>query len=218
MTCSTASLHNNNKIQVLYTSYYYYYCYYYYYYYYYYFYYYYWHHDFYYWFTAAMLTVNLYNGLLFLWLLSIIFIIFSATFPANFGTNPWRNGKWEIDNPHFWKFQTIFSNSSLSNILVTELHPIRPPKLKNWWRGETPRLIVSIIRCCYNYYHRNVDCKFLKDGWTDHDETFTRKFFPQNVFPQICFPQFFPPKNCSPKFFLPKHFFADGKTQTNCVY
>jgi len=31
----------------------------------------------------------------------------------------------------------------------------------------------SINRSCYNYSHRNVDCRFLEDGWTDHDETLT---------------------------------------------
>ena len=65
----------------------------------------------------------------------IIIIIFLLTFPANFGTNPWRNGKMEIGNPHLWKFQTIFSNWSLSTIFVTELNPIRllgVATLQNW--------------------------------------------------------------------------------------
>ena len=30
----------------------------------------------------------------------------------------------------------------------------------------------NINRSCYNYYHRKVDCTFLEDGLTDHDETF----------------------------------------------
>ena len=57
---------------------------------------------------------------------SSYYYYFSARFTANFGTNPWRNEKWEkIGNPHLRKFQTMFSNWSVSNNLVTELHPIR---------------------------------------------------------------------------------------------
>ena len=135
---------------------------------------------------------------------------------------------------HLWKFQTIFSNSTVSNNLLIYLHPIRLLGVATLHDGnidddgEKPRQIVSINRSCYNYFHRNVDCRFLEDCWTDHDETFRyfggwlpganiddamtlyiignptffpKFFYPQFFSPKIFFPNFcYPPKICSPTF------------------
>ena len=97
--------------------------------------------------------------------------------------------------------------------------------------GKT-QTVVSINRSGCNYSHRNVDCRFLEDGWTDHDETFRQfggwlpggeyrrcddvidhtvhpTFFPNFFDPQIPLPQIYSPK------FFPLKFFGQNFSPTN---
>ena len=125
----------------------------------------------------------------------LVIIIFLPTLPANFGTNPWRNGKWEIVNPHLWKFQTIFSNWSVSNNLVTKLHPIRllgVATLQNWKiddDGKNPDylcLLIWLLALLSTKRWLHVSRSWLnRSRWN---------FFPP-IFVLICPQIFFSPKN-----------------------